>query len=215
MLRRIARNVKRNLFLVKKPVAFETFYVFERDIDFPLPEVKSELDVGFREAQPTDVPQFLTYNGNPVNNRQAGKIINRMSRGDRCTIGIHDGQIIGYRWVTESRFMDDPISFPPGYCFTFGAYVARPFRGQGVNQEHSLYMKSFLLGLGIHTNISVIDSKNQISLHTGEKKGGRMIGKIRRSTLLNRWKLEFKSSSLKSYLKVLAEKAPPMKVGAD
>lgn len=192
-MRRIARTIKQAL-------VYETFYVFEGDVNKPKPEVIPELEVEFREATPDDVPRFLDYSGNLVSRLQGDKFLSRMSRGDRCTIGIHNGEIISYHWIRTDnclmdRSWDGPIQLGPGYAFKFGDYVVSPFRGKGIQQTHLIYDQSYLKCLGIHTTRGYVNSKNLVNLHITQKREYQLLGKFQRLTILGGWRLTSRSLS--------------------
>ena len=209
MITYIIRAVRGKLKLLIK---YDSAWLCDTDLTWPLPPVEPRLEVEFRVATPEDAQKFTNQEGKPISEQEKEKTLRRMSIGDLCIVGIHRGQFVGYSWTAirrDKHLIDGkPINFGTGWCYGYNAYVVRPFRGKGIIQALIAFKYHQLRQFGFERQVSIIDSSNKIQRYLHEKRGDVDVGQFRRIILLHRWRFVWKSRALRAYLETVTRPTP-------
>ncbi len=204
MLAELYKRIGRTL---KPVIRYDSWRVIERDLTLSVPLIEPRLAIEFRVATQEDLVQFLDEDGQPMSQEAKEKALYRMSLGHICSIGIHKDQIVSYNWYgrNEAGLVDGTqIKLGPGWCYSYGTYVIRPFRRKGINSAHVDYDRSYRGELGIKKEISCVHTRNVASLNSYRRFSEKRIAQIRRVRFLNRWSIFWKPRFLKSYLSTVA-----------
>lgn len=109
-------------------------------------------------------------------------------------VALLDGEIVGYRWWV-SHDQSHPhlalygLALGPGDVYTFGLYIARPFRGQGFALELVEKMLRSLAAQGHRRNYSAVMRGNEPSWRLHVKLGDTEVDRFTVLTLFSRFLL--------------------------
>ncbi len=101
-------------------------------------------------------------------------------RGARASICVHDGRLVGYSWHTSDNYLAyDWIRIRlNGQIYVSTAYLAPEFRGRRIHSENRYFAFPALGELGYDRVISLIESLNRSSLHSGRDEPRHYVGRI-------------------------------------
>lgn len=171
---RVIRYVKRNFLGISKAI------IFELDLENPGPKNVTNLSLSFRLATKKDVDVMDKENYDYDENAKK-YLINRLEKGDRCILALHDNKIIGYLWVMSdcmeiTQFKH--VSLSKNRAYSYKEFILNEFRGKRVHGVMYDYLIDMLKKDGKRFVVSVVDADNKLSLKTRGGGGFKIVGNI-------------------------------------
>lgn len=171
---RVIKFIKNNYLGVSKA------FIFELDLENPGKKTGIDLDVTFRLAIKEDIEAMDKENYNYDKNRKK-YFIDRLEKGDRCILALHNDKIIGYLWIISDAMELCPskyISLSKNRAYVYNGFVLKEFRGRKLHAAMTEYLIDILKKDGKRFVVSAIDTKNKTSLKTRSKHRYYIIGKL-------------------------------------
>lgn len=171
---RLIRFIRRNILGVSKA------FIFELDLENPGKKIGADLDVSFRLAIKKDIEAMDKENYDYDNNAKQYSI-DRLAKGDRCILALHNNKIIGYLWVmrdTMELLQSKYISLSKNRAFVYKGFVLKEFRGKKVHAVMTEYLIDILKKDGKRFVVGAIDTDNKASLKTRGNHKYYIIGNI-------------------------------------
>ena len=186
-------------------IAYNDFWILERDLAIPIEWERPRIQIEFRQATEQDLARFLDYEGSPLNRQDRQVAQSRLIGGDLCFIGIHADQLVSYAWVSSSEaefFKGTKLRLGQGWAFHYKAYTVRKYRGNGLHRACNAYWLNSLKNQGIARVVLHVHKRNRTSLRNYMLARSKIIGSVRRLTLLGIWSFTWLPAKVPSYLKV-------------
>lgn len=125
-----------------------------------------------RVAEPSDVNNMEML-------EKAGKqklFIDRFSVGERCSVAVHNGMIVGYEWHTNKSYHQEErylfnIVIPDNAVFAYDAFIKPEYRISGIWIKFKMYLGERMREMGRDRIITLIDSDNRLSMNTHTRFG--------------------------------------------
>jgi len=154
--------INKNIFGISKA------NIFELDLEKKYPKVDTGLKLIFRLATKKDIDSM---NNEHYRYDQKSKEFakNRLEKGDRCVLAIHNGRIAGYIWVMKDYIELSPYKFlllPKNKAYTYKAFVLNEYRGKRIHSAMYSYVVNMLKKEGKRFAISAVDRDNKPALKT-------------------------------------------------
>ncbi len=130
--------------------------------------------------------------------RTAGPALREMlrreiSEGEVCIGAIHNGQVVGYTWISTTHaylpgLSSIPIAVPLGQGWGWGhrTYTLLAYRGRGIHQALLARRNSYAKEAGLLRCANM--TENDIALHNFLKGGCVVTGSYHDLRLLRRWR---------------------------
>ena len=130
-------------FIATRIFTIRRVIIFELDLEEPVKKVDCQINVFLRLASKSDIESM---NKEDFDYDQKGKKYSRerLKRGDRCILALHNDQIIGYVWVMEGQMelsIDNHVPLPKNKAYAYKGFVAEQYRGKRVLN----YIDKFLI----------------------------------------------------------------------
>jgi hypothetical protein len=171
---RIVRYINGNICGVSKAI------IFELDLENPGPKTATDLDLSLRLATKKDIDAMDKehYNYDKIGKQYS---IDRLAKGDRCILALHNNKIIGYIWTMRdtmelSQFKH--ISLSKNRAYSYKSFVLKEFRRKRVRGTMFSYLRDMVKKDGKLFIVSTVDSNNKISLNMLSSSGYKIIGNI-------------------------------------
>jgi ribosomal protein S18 acetylase RimI-like enzyme len=171
---KILKFIKTNICGISKVI------IFEFDLNNSVPTVSSQINFSIRMATKEDIDlideERYDYN---LKGKQYSK--ERLSKGDKCFLALHNGGIIGYVWIMKndmelSEFNHVPLSKKRVY--TYKAFILKEFRGKRIRNAIDVYLFKMFRKAGKRFVICLVDKDNEPSIRCKERLGFKKIGYI-------------------------------------
>jgi len=177
-------------------------YIFEFNLQNPEPQRDCLLRISLRIATETDIMnldgELYDYNKNAKKYSQ-----DRLKKGDKCILAIHNGKIVGYLWtmadskmeVGQSKFID----ISKNRAYSYKAFVLKEYRGMRIQGEMYAYLIKLLKKDGKKYSIITIDSNNKPSLKIMKRGEYKVVGSIIHIRFFG-LKIDYMNKKSKKYL---------------
>mgnify|MGYP001765381469 CR=1 FL=1 len=162
-------------------------YIMLSDLSNTIPPVPPKLALEIREATPADAPRFQKI----LPMFRIRRFMQKMEAGERCAIGLLNGDVIYYAWASiagQPTAAESPIKLGPKDVYFWGAYTMPEYRRGGVSASVSSYHADLMRQLGYETGYHVVKFKNVPSLALCKKLHLKIIGRIN-GVRIGRWRL--------------------------
>ena len=155
--------------------------IFELDLEEPVKKVDCQIKVSLRLASKNDIESM---NKEDFDYDQKGKKHSRerLKRGDRCILALHNDQIIGYVWVMEGQMelsIDNLVPLPKNKAYVYKGFVAEQYRGKRVLNYLDKFLIEELKKEHKKCLLKTVDINNtqavKASVRMGFKKAGNVI----------------------------------------
>lgn len=164
--------------ILRIPYRHLKFFVFERSLDQPLPDLYPRIALQIRPFIQTDL-EFVKTIDRPSEARHCQL---HLESGHRGLIAFHNDKPAGYGWGCETvnpEIEKVPIKLEQGDFLCTDVYTNPIFRGQGVQTALSLARFRMFQELGLTRAICYIGIHNAPSIAVWERKlGGKKIESI-------------------------------------
>jgi hypothetical protein len=171
---RVIRYIKRNFLGISKTI------IFELDLENSGLKNAADLNLFFRLATKEDIGAMDEENYDYDQNAKK-YLINRLEKGDRCILTLHDNKIIGYLWMMSGSMeltQQKHISLSKNRAYSYKEFVLKEFRGKRVHQSMYDYLIDMLKKEDKRFVVSTIDADNKSSLKTRGRGGFKIVGNI-------------------------------------
>lgn len=164
--------------IARLPYRHIKFFVLERLLTEPLPDLPSRIDL---EIRPFDrsILELVEGINRPSEARQCAR---HLECGHQGLAALHQNQLAGYAWgcaEVNSRTEKVRIKLNPGDVLCTDVYTNPAFRNQGVQTALSLARFRLFRDLGFLKAICYIEVRNAPSLAVWQRKlGGQIVGKV-------------------------------------
>ena len=91
--------------VASKIVSFHPYHVYELNLSREITKMDFALDLSFRFAIKSDIERMNKENYD-FDDRDKAHCIERMAQGDRCLLAEHEGQVVGYMWVSADGIFE-------------------------------------------------------------------------------------------------------------
>lgn len=164
--------------LLRLPYRHLKFFIVERSLSDPLPDIKPKILLDIRPFQRTDI-YLVKKIDLPSEARQCER---RLELGHRGFIALYRDDMAGYAWgyTKISPLLERvQIELEPGDVLFSDMFTNPAFRGHGVQTALSLARLRLFRDLGFRRAICYIEVGNLPSLNVWTRKlGGLRIGKV-------------------------------------
>ena len=181
-------------------IAYDRTLILKRDLNYPIEWLEASIPVDFRVASLQDMDLLTEEHGyDEVGKEKARK---RISEGQLCTIGMHEGEIVCLGRIDFKEFECCGVELPlgPGWAYFYDVRTVMRFRGKGLQKSLIPYRLATARDMGTKCMITWIKSRNGISFRNTSRSGGQVIGGLRSVLLLRKWRISRVSKQLKAYL---------------
>lgn len=142
--------------------------IFELDLEKKYPKADTGLELSFRLATKKDIDSFDNehYSYDEKSKKDAK---DRLEKGDRCVLAIHNGRIVGHLWVMKDYINLSPYKFlllPKNKAYTYKGFVLNEYRGKRIHSAMYAYVVNMLKKEGKRFAISAVDRDNKPALKT-------------------------------------------------
>ena len=147
------------------------FYVLERPLQEPLPDLPPKVALELRPFRAEDVP-LVRQIDRPSEARMCGR---RLRAGHIGMAAWHAGRLVGYAWALDETAQSlERVTIPlmPGEVLFTDAYTAPSFRGRGVQTALAMARLSYFQQRGYRRAWMYIEIHNAPSLAVWERKFG-------------------------------------------
>jgi hypothetical protein len=144
-----------------------------RDAIAPVPP---KLPLEIREATPEDGPRFK----NIIPPLRIRRFIKKMEIGERCGIGLLDGEVIYFAWASfagQPTSVEAPLALGPKDVYFWGAYCKPEYRRFGVSLSVSSFHEYLIGQLGYETSYRIVKFSNKPSQSLCEKLRLKIVGR--------------------------------------
>lgn len=159
---RVFRYIKNNIFSISKVI------IFELDLEKKYPKVTIEQELSFRLASEKDINSLdKKHYGYDKKSKEYAK--DRLAKGDRCILALHNGKIVGYLWVMRDHMelaTNKLLSLPKNKAYTYKGFVINDYRGKRIHAAMYARIVNMLKKEGKRFVLSAVDSKNKSALKT-------------------------------------------------
>ena len=175
--------------MVLSPV-FRRILLMVRSIDEPVPEPSTRVPVVFDLLKETEVVAYISFrpDANP------SQVRSRLSRGHRCFVARHAGQIVNAGWACTSSAeiaeLAREIKLAPDQVFTYDAFTSPHFRNQKIQQARLAWMARYFREAGFSRMVCHVRPENSASIRALEGAGYQpfaVMGYVK----LGPWRYEF------------------------
>jgi hypothetical protein len=149
-----------------------------------IPPVPPTLPLEIREATPEDAPRFR----NIIPPFRIRRFVRKMKAGERCAVGLLDGEVIYYVWASfagQPTAAESPFKLGPKDAYFWGAYCKPEYRRFGVSTSVSSYHEDLIRQLGYETSYRRVKFKNRPSQKLCEKLKLKIVGRAYGVRFLN------------------------------
>lgn len=168
------RYIRKNILGVTKT------FIYEFDLNNPVPKITSEVDISFRLATKKDID--LMDDENYCYDEKGKKYAEeRLKKGDSCVLTLYNGMIIGYIWVGYDQLdisIFNLISLSKNRVSTYNYLTLKEFRGKRVNNSMDDYINNIVRKVKKRYILDIIDKENKTSAKTRKRAGYKIIGYI-------------------------------------
>jgi len=171
---KLFRYIRKNIFGVTKA------YIYELDLNDPVPKITSELDISFRLATKKDI-DLMDEENYCYNESRKKYAEERLKKGDNCALALYNGMIIGYIWVRYDQLdtsIFNLISLSKNRVSTYNYLTLKEFRGKRVNNSMDDYINNIVRKAGKRYILAIVDKDNKASAKTRERAGYKIIGYV-------------------------------------
>lgn len=177
-------------------------YIFEFDFENPGPPTNSLINLSFKIATEKDImnldEELYDYYPNAKKYSQE-----RLKKGDRCILALHNGKIVGYLWTMADSTMEVAqskyIKISENRTYSYKGFVLKEYRGMRIHGEMYAYLIGLLKKDGKRYVISTVDTDNKPSLKTKRGGGYKMVGSIIHIRFFG-LKIDYMNKKYKKYL---------------
>jgi len=142
--------------------------LFELDLEKSYPKVAMELELSFRLASKKDIDSMdEEHYDYDEDSKQYAK--DRLAKGDRCILALHNGRIIGYLWVMKDHLelaLYKLLLLPKNKAYTYKGFVLKEYRGKRIHAAMYACIVDMLKKEGKRFVISAVDINNKPALKT-------------------------------------------------
>jgi len=163
----------------------------QRTLDQPVPDPSVRVPVVVDLLKETEVDEYINFrpNANP------SEIRSLLTRGDRCFVARHEGQVVHACWATTSYawidYLARRIQLAPDEAYTYDIFTLPAFRGQNiVSTVMSVHVIPYFRGAGFRRMITSVLPENKASIRGLRKAGYQPFG-VMGCVKLGPWRRDF------------------------
>jgi len=150
-------------------------FIFELDLEKSYPKVTTKLELSFRWASEKDI-YLMDEEHYDYDEKSKQYTKDRLAKGDRCILALHNGRIIGYLWVMGGHMELVPyklILLPKNKAYTYKEFVLKEYRGKRIHAAMYAYIVDMLKKEGKRFVISAVDIDNKPALKSKSRDRGK------------------------------------------
>jgi GNAT superfamily N-acetyltransferase len=169
-------------------IVYRQILLVARSLDEPIPEVLPRIPVVFELLDETEMIEYINFR--PY--ASPSEIRSRWSRGHRCIVGRHAGQIVNAGWTCTSPAwigeLAKEIELAPSEIFLYDGFTSPHFRNQNIQQARHSWVLRMLRDAGFKRamghvrldNIRQIRALERVGYHFSAVMGYVKLGPWRR-----------------------------------
>jgi len=103
----------------------------------------------------------------------------RLAYGDRCLLALHEGEIVGYVWITKDYLELSPgnlLLLPKNKVYLYKCFVVKKYRGKRIEGAMYSYLTDLLKREGKRFIVITIDATNRLALKTKQNDEQKIVG---------------------------------------
>ena len=173
-LLRIVRYINKNICGISKAI------IFELDLENPGLKTVTDLDLSFRLATKKDI-DAMDKEHYDYDKSAKQYTMDRLAKGDRCILALHNNKIIGYLWTmrdTMELTQFKHISLSKNRDYSYKEFVLKEFRGKRVHGSMYAYLIDMLKKDGKRFVVTAVDTYNKSALKIKRRGRYKTIGNI-------------------------------------